>query len=155
MFQNWTNIEFCFESYFFLPGTDHSLKVHAKIEDNVRIKNLKSLLVFFKKFGRVASAEQQHAAIKLANKARLKKRGRIWLRGLRSFTSLLRSNTNRLKLAGHHDGSLQLFREQDRHQQLQNFQRLQLLPKCSWGSAVTYPFHISLEWGFTDFELYL
>ena len=34
-------------------GTDLSLKVQARMEDKVRIKNLKSLLVFFEKFGRV------------------------------------------------------------------------------------------------------
>ena len=45
-------IEFCFESYFFLTGTNLSLKVQARMEDEVRIKNLKSLLGFFEKFGR-------------------------------------------------------------------------------------------------------
>ena len=38
---------------FLLPGTDHSLKVQARMEDKVRIKNLKSLLTFFEKFSRV------------------------------------------------------------------------------------------------------
>ena len=38
---------------FFLPGTDHLLKVQARMEDKVRIKNLKSLLEFFEKFSRV------------------------------------------------------------------------------------------------------
>ena len=37
---------------FFLPGTNLSLKVQARMEDKVRIKNLKSLLAFFEKFGR-------------------------------------------------------------------------------------------------------
>ena len=54
MFQFWNITLFGFESYFFLLGTDHSLKVHARMEDKVRIKNLKSLLVFFKKLGRVS-----------------------------------------------------------------------------------------------------
>ena len=38
---------------FFLPGTDHLLKVQARMEDKVRIKNLNSLLAFFDKFSRV------------------------------------------------------------------------------------------------------
>ena len=38
---------------FFLPGTDHSLKVQSRMEDKVRIKNLKSLLAFLEKFSRV------------------------------------------------------------------------------------------------------
>ena len=37
---------------FFLPGTDHSLKVQSRMEGKVRIKNLKSLLAFFEKFVR-------------------------------------------------------------------------------------------------------
>ena len=37
---------------FFLPGTNLSLKVQARMEDKVRIKYLKSLLAFFEKFGR-------------------------------------------------------------------------------------------------------
>ena len=37
---------------FFLPGTDHLLKVQARMEDKVRIENLKSLLAFFDKFSR-------------------------------------------------------------------------------------------------------
>ena len=41
---------------FFLPGTDHSLKVQSRMEDKVRNKNLKSLLVFFGK----CSREEQH-----------------------------------------------------------------------------------------------
>ena len=39
---------------FFLPGTDHSLKVQSRMEDKVRNTNLKSLLAFFGKFSRVA-----------------------------------------------------------------------------------------------------
>ena len=46
-------IEFCFESYFFLLATNLSLKVQARMEDKVRIKNLKSLFAFFEKFSRV------------------------------------------------------------------------------------------------------
>ena len=53
MFQNWNNIEFGFESYFFLTGTNLLLRVQARMEDKVRIKNLKSLLAFFEKFSRV------------------------------------------------------------------------------------------------------
>ena len=37
-FQNWNIIEFCFDSYFFLTGTNLSLKVQARIEHKVRIK---------------------------------------------------------------------------------------------------------------------
>ena len=37
---------------FFLPATNLSLKVQARMEDKVRIKNLKSLFDFFEKFGR-------------------------------------------------------------------------------------------------------
>ena len=33
-------------------GTDHLLKVQARMEDKVRIKNLKSLFAFFEKFSR-------------------------------------------------------------------------------------------------------
>ena len=36
---------------FFLPGTNLSLKVQARREDKVRIKNLKSLFEFLEKFG--------------------------------------------------------------------------------------------------------
>ena len=39
---------------FFLPGTDHSLKVQARMEDKVRIKYLKSLFAFFEKFSRAS-----------------------------------------------------------------------------------------------------
>ena len=53
MFQFWNITLFGFESYFFLPGTNLSLKVQARMEDKVRIKNLKSLFAFFEKFGRV------------------------------------------------------------------------------------------------------
>ena len=41
-----------FGSYFFLLGTDHSLKVQSRMGDKVRIKNLKSLFDFFEKFSR-------------------------------------------------------------------------------------------------------
>ena len=34
-------------------GTNLSLKAQARMEDKVRIKNLKSLFVFLEKFGRV------------------------------------------------------------------------------------------------------
>ena len=44
---------------FFLPGTDHSWKVQARMEDKVRIKNLKSLLAFFEKFGRDACTQYE------------------------------------------------------------------------------------------------
>ena len=48
-------IEFGFESYFFLLGTNLSLKVQARMEDKVRIKNLKSLFEVFEKFSRFAA----------------------------------------------------------------------------------------------------
>ena len=38
---------------FFLPGTNLSLKVQARMEDTVRITNLQSLFAFFEKFSRV------------------------------------------------------------------------------------------------------
>ena len=47
MFQNWNNIEFSFESYFFL--TNLSLKVQARMEDKVWI--------FLEKFGQVCMPE--------------------------------------------------------------------------------------------------
>ena len=42
-----------FNPNFFLLETKLSLKVQARMEDKVRIKNLKSLLTLFKTFGRV------------------------------------------------------------------------------------------------------
>ena len=45
-------IGFCFESWFFLTGTNILLKVQARMKDKVRIKNLKSLFEFFEKFSR-------------------------------------------------------------------------------------------------------
>ena len=42
----------CFNPNFFLPETKLSLKVQARMEDKVKIKNLKSLFAFFEKFGR-------------------------------------------------------------------------------------------------------
>ena len=46
----WLN--FVLNPDFFLTGTNLSLKVQAGMVDKVRIKNLKSLLAFFEKFGR-------------------------------------------------------------------------------------------------------
>ena len=51
-------IIFGFESYFFLMGTNLSLKVQSRMEDKVRIKNLKSLFAFFEKFGRVGQNQK-------------------------------------------------------------------------------------------------
>ena len=41
-----------FNPIFFLPECKLSWKVQARMEDKVRIKNLKSLFAFFEKFGR-------------------------------------------------------------------------------------------------------
>ena len=43
-------MNFVLNPNFFLPGTNLSLKVQARIADKVRIKNLKSRLAFFDKF---------------------------------------------------------------------------------------------------------
>ena len=51
-FRTETSLNFVFNPNFFLTGTNLSLKVQAKMEDKVRIENLKSLLAFFEKFGR-------------------------------------------------------------------------------------------------------
>ena len=46
-------MNFVLNPIFFPTGTNLSLKVRARMEDKGRIKNLKSLLAFFGKFGRV------------------------------------------------------------------------------------------------------
>ena len=46
-------MNFVLNPNFFLTGTYLSLKVKARMEDKVRIKNLKSLFAIFEKFGRV------------------------------------------------------------------------------------------------------
>ena len=49
-------MNFALNPNFFLPGTNLSLKIQARMEDKVRIKNFKSLLAFFEKFGRATPA---------------------------------------------------------------------------------------------------
>ena len=44
-------MNFVLNPNFFVPATNLPLKVQARMEDKVRIKNLKSLLAFFEKFG--------------------------------------------------------------------------------------------------------
>ena len=53
-----TSLNFVLNPNFFQTGTNLSLKVQSRMEDKVRIKNLKSLFDFFEKFGRGAKQRE-------------------------------------------------------------------------------------------------
>ena len=50
---------------FFLMGTNLSLKVQARMKDEVRIKNLKSVLAFIEKFGRAVHRDSSNLSFLL------------------------------------------------------------------------------------------